>query len=568
MIRFMLLLCMSPLLGLGQTSFSYANIHENCYYQALATNNNDRVALAGWRGKCHAPYLQLISSSTGTPIAEKVYPTYRYGWYTDVCMFEEKAWAVGKTVYTDDEQFDPESILAGHGALGNILFQHEVADEWAWESEPSIHPLPGGSVLWNTGSKIYTVSQAGELIDSILLEAPIEYIGTITDSTFLLKYRDSISVDIWSMSGEIIQNLYQGENILAVANTESNAYVLTEEEIIGWNLESFASDSHTLEEGHLFNELSTQGELALCYTSGLDQSTFSTYSLEEDAYLVTGEWYLPWRALNKLKAEEGIYYLIGRNFFVGSGGPSGSFSLYNGYLQAFNTPEDYNLGADLGVATLTLELDTAYIIHEAQYQRYVITIKGTAKVVVQNFGTTPFDGNFLLIGNITQGFNCWTERYYELHSAQIEPGAYHGIEIDIEEERTYWDEIPLDFIYDQKLSRCYFTAAPNSTLDAELLNNRQCEEVLNILSSTEEPKLKKEDINIYPNPVSDQLTIDHPGRQIKEVELLNMQGREVYCHAEVGINNTILDLHHLPAGVYTLLIYTSDSFMTKKVLIE
>lgn len=77
-----------------------------------------------------------------------------------------------------------------------------------------------------------------------------------------------------------------------------------------------------------------------------------------------------------------------------------------------------------------------------------------------------------------------------------------------------------------------------------------------------------DDFTIYPNPVSDQLTISNPQNSLwNKLYLTNMAGQVVYTDNSGGIGNIILDVSSMPKGVYHLMVDASNGKSFKKSIV-
>ncbi|MDR1758262.1 MAG: fibronectin type III domain-containing protein [Bacteroidales bacterium] len=72
-----------------------------------------------------------------------------------------------------------------------------------------------------------------------------------------------------------------------------------------------------------------------------------------------------------------------------------------------------------------------------------------------------------------------------------------------------------------------------------------------------------ENLQIYPNPTRDELTLD---RIVKSLEIIDLTGK-IMLDAQMPIGNTI-NVSALPAGIYLLRAYTSEGTITKKFVKE
>ena len=77
-------------------------------------------------------------------------------------------------------------------------------------------------------------------------------------------------------------------------------------------------------------------------------------------------------------------------------------------------------------------------------------------------------------------------------------------------------------------------------------------------------------INIFPNPATNQLTIDNGKWKIESVAIYDVTGREVYSENHQTPNSksqTLLDVSNFPEGVYVVRIQTTEFNETKKLIV-
>ena len=75
-------------------------------------------------------------------------------------------------------------------------------------------------------------------------------------------------------------------------------------------------------------------------------------------------------------------------------------------------------------------------------------------------------------------------------------------------------------------------------------------------------------VNMYPNPVSNILTVDLAGHSCNKVALLNANGKIVYVQANIQSEEKLeIDVQHLPTGIYFIILeddVTSYSYTISK----
>ena len=81
-------------------------------------------------------------------------------------------------------------------------------------------------------------------------------------------------------------------------------------------------------------------------------------------------------------------------------------------------------------------------------------------------------------------------------------------------------------------------------------------------STTDIEDMNAEDVNIYPNPVDDNLKIE--AKSIKKVAVINLMGQNVY-ESEVNADEVILNMSEYKSGVYMIQVTTEENTITKRI---
>lgn len=88
------------------------------------------------------------------------------------------------------------------------------------------------------------------------------------------------------------------------------------------------------------------------------------------------------------------------------------------------------------------------------------------------------------------------------------------------------------------------------------------EQAPNLSISEEEDKNA---LQIYPNPAENTVTLNRKNEESAVVKVVGIDGR-VYIESEINTSNVSLDVSHLPAGIYTLLLETADDILMHKLV--
>jgi len=109
----------------------------------------------------------------------------------------------------------------------------------------------------------------------------------------------------------------------------------------------------------------------------------------------------------------------------------------------------------------------------------------------------------------------------------------------------------------------------NFTVEAIGSNDFQLSGVMNFNYSILEIKMPKNiHLKIYPNPTTGELRIENGELEIKNVEVFDIYGRKqrVESREQNGERETIINISHLPLGIYLLYIDTKQGEIIKKVV--
>lgn len=75
------------------------------------------------------------------------------------------------------------------------------------------------------------------------------------------------------------------------------------------------------------------------------------------------------------------------------------------------------------------------------------------------------------------------------------------------------------------------------------------------------------EVQIYPNPASDQMTVEVTDVRVQTIELLDYQGRIVRQQNNIGENSVIqLNLSNVSNGLYLLQLTTEEGLVTRKIV--
>ena len=91
--------------------------------------------------------------------------------------------------------------------------------------------------------------------------------------------------------------------------------------------------------------------------------------------------------------------------------------------------------------------------------------------------------------------------------------------------------------------------------------------MLNILNTALPKTATTEHLNIYPNPFSDQFSIDGLTGEHTTINIYNLSGQKIYF-AGIFCSSTTIDLSPFNKGIYLLQLITSKKTVFKKIIKE
>jgi len=80
-------------------------------------------------------------------------------------------------------------------------------------------------------------------------------------------------------------------------------------------------------------------------------------------------------------------------------------------------------------------------------------------------------------------------------------------------------------------------------------------------------ELQIADFSVYPNPASNQLTIENGLELEMQISIMNIEGKIIYTNEFSGTSSTI-DVSNLNAGIYLVQIFTESGNTVNRVVIE
>ncbi|MCF8238302.1 MAG: T9SS type A sorting domain-containing protein [Saprospiraceae bacterium] len=179
------------------------------------------------------------------------------------------------------------------------------------------------------------------------------------------------------------------------------------------------------------------------------------------------------------------------------------------------------------------------------------------KAHILNKGNLPLHQVIINWDNYFQSsfsFGCeYSKQQILIEGMDLLPGQSEWISIPNIELYTYVEcNTPVTVDHDF----CMELTCPNQMIDADHTNDFSCTPVEFLISSQDNPRGSTM-FTIYPNPFSDQISLQDIPNGASSMDLYDVYGRKV-LQRKLDSNSLILDLPNLTAGLYTLILRNSQ----------
>lgn len=130
-------------------------------------------------------------------------------------------------------------------------------------------------------------------------------------------------------------------------------------------------------------------------------------------------------------------------------------------------------------------------------------------------------------------------------------------EFEIKYFDFFRDEISFPFVYGISSSNGNFTLIITSESGDQAIYGDQ------LLAVNDE---KLVDVGLYPNPVSNIITISSPNIEILSIHIYNLEGKRISSFERMGQDINEVSLANLNSGLYLLKIFFDGGQVTKKII--
>lgn len=560
--RYLLYLFLALFTSLSaQSSFSYVPQDRWDSYIGMDIND-DWIVTAGFIGQCDFPYVTLLDKASGTVQWTLSPDAQGYGRYTDVVFAADGTiWASGWLEEADDVSGFSRSILTHYDTQGNILSHREEQEDY-FPSFASMElvALEDGQLFWSTAFEVHLLDAQGNTLQTWANpnDRAVNYLSAVSADFFLIGTTEGVYRI--NANGDI--DTYYQDDIIAtdVLTTATRAYWLVGNQLAAYEYASEQGYSWPLPPS-LYQyprmQLLPGGDIFL-HTSFIPP--YATGMFVPDAGDIVELEFFP--AINQqlfqMALDNGSYYLMGADLFEEE---IGFRELHHGFLHRINpimpTPQP-----DIGVTGINITLDSVIVVNFDKIF-YKVRTWWSGEVEVTNYSDIPVD-SFVVASPADGGFNCAEGRYYGKHAVEIAPmssvvvpfthQAYLGASLN--------DEGDVEFEYEL----CLYTAAPNSGLDANPLNNLSCESFF--IVDTDEQLPAETELRIFPNPTTDEVNIQSEGLWMERIEIYDLSGKLLREQVVRQYDQATINVDQLPKGLHLLRIYTDKGVSQQTLVLQ
>jgi hypothetical protein len=229
-------------------------------------------------------------------------------------------------------------------------------------------------------------------------------------------------------------------------------------------------------------------------------------------------------------------------------------------LNVINVNSSNNFIQDVGVLSVTFDGLLASAVTKTLLSgsaNFFNLSCNKALITVKNYGNTQVN-SFMINKFVSYYISCGSYYYQSLYSNLIlNPGD--TITVATSSMSWAWSDNSTSHTF----TLCFYTTIPNHENDKVIGNDGFCYSVPVSVGLNERP-LNTEEITIFPNPVSEEVSISSHS-PIESVTISDLQGREIQKQRLKEKNGSI-NLTNLSPGLYMLLIHTGKGVIVKRVI--
>jgi hypothetical protein len=203
------------------------------------------------------------------------------------------------------------------------------------------------------------------------------------------------------------------------------------------------------------------------------------------------------------------------------------------------------------IELLDFNIDNISIAYyQFQEDSFAMGYSFNTELTVKNSGNNTIH-SFAIYSDLHGDMNCVENYFYQKFSdLEILPGQTHKVQL----QRAYEDGVNNNQL-------CFQCVAPNSNLEILTNNNSLCKTFT--ITSVKNEIISN--VKVYPNPVSDYLTIENPDQNFKSIEIFDIYGK-LLIRGLVSGQSVRIETANLTSGLYILKINSDDKTKTQLIM--
>lgn len=442
----------------------------------------------------------------------------------------------------DDVVGVEQIIVSKYNKYGNEIFSigyPEIPHDYYFEFTPkNIDLVKNGTILISSDKSIIkSTINGGEIKGyNITLETPINAIHSITPLSYLINTANKIYktdsaltiIDSLEFSNSINQLLVVNDTVFTLCDSyliraDTNLNIL--DTVITSPTPLDRMEQH---ENELWVQLFSSDSLQLIkLENAVASDTLAFPTLMNNTEFVVSN---------------NNFTFVGNSFTNQIG--IHNYTIENNKVETISLP-DIEL-VDFTIDSIVIEYVETHVDTFATGYRFntELTIKNKSDVTLNSFA---------VFSDLHGGMNCAQNYFYQKFSnLEILPGQTHKVNLKRKyEEGTNNNQL------------CFKCLAPNSALEINTSNNSLCR----TFTITGIKKETQRNFEIYPNPVNDYLIIEQPGLGLRNIEIVDLNGKVIISSVS-SEPKTRIETSSLTTGLYIVKIKMRNSILTKGIFKE
>jgi len=89
-----------------------------------------------------------------------------------------------------------------------------------------------------------------------------------------------------------------------------------------------------------------------------------------------------------------------------------------------------------------------------------------------------------------------------------------------------------------------------------------------LASQNNEQIIKEKGLKVYPNPNNGRFVVEISNFKLARISLFNLTGKRVFCQDNIAESLSLINLSHIPRGIYMIKVNDQEKHLTQKIVIN